>query len=131
MLCFIIILSKNCKICKKMKNLPFHQMKQRNIAKIHCGRPSWYMARIVLICIEYMLPIDHFVSRFLFCITARVKCCVAAVKCCPVIHFSVVISFWSLGIIDASTIECWELRGMLHLFRLNQTESIFMPLCCY
>jgi hypothetical protein len=35
-----------------------------------------------------------------------VKCCVAAVKSCPVLHFSVVIFFWSFGIIDASTIKC-------------------------
>jgi hypothetical protein len=37
------------------------------------------------------------------------RCCVAAVKSCPVLHFSVVIFFWSFGIIDASTIKCWEL----------------------
>jgi hypothetical protein len=30
-------------------------------------------------------------------------------KSCPVLHFSVVIFFWSLGIIDTSTIKCWEL----------------------
>jgi hypothetical protein len=53
-----------------------------------------------------MLPRDPFVSRFLYFTTAGVKCCVAAVKICPVLHFSVVIFFWSFGIIDASTIEC-------------------------
>jgi hypothetical protein len=35
-----------------------------------------------------------------------VKCCVAAVKSCPVLHFSVVIFFWSFGFLDASTIKC-------------------------
>jgi hypothetical protein len=59
-----------------------------------------------------MLPRDYFVSRFLFFTTAGVKCCVAAVKSCPVLHFSVVIFFWSFGIIDAS--------------RLNQTESAIL-----
>jgi hypothetical protein len=53
-----------------------------------------------------MLPRDHFVSRFLYFTTAGVKCCVAAVKSCPVLHFIVVIFFWSFGIIDASTIKC-------------------------
>jgi hypothetical protein len=48
-------------------------------------------------------------SRFVYFTTAGVKCCVAAVKSCPVLHFSVVIFFWSFGIIDASTIKCWEL----------------------
>jgi hypothetical protein len=32
----------------------------------------------------------------------------AAVKKCPVLHFSVVVFFWSFGIIDASTIKCCE-----------------------
>jgi hypothetical protein len=56
-----------------------------------------------------MLPKDHFVSTFLYFTTADVKSCVAAVKRCPVLHFSVVIFFWSFGIIDASTIKCWKL----------------------
>jgi hypothetical protein len=41
--------------------------------------------------------------------TADVKCCVAVVKCCPVLNFSVVIFFWSFGIIDVSTIKCCDL----------------------
>jgi hypothetical protein len=56
-----------------------------------------------------MLPRDHSVSRFLNFTTAGVKCCVAAVKSCPVLHFSVVIFFWSFGIINSSTIKCLEL----------------------
>jgi hypothetical protein len=40
---------------------------------------------------------DPFVSRFLYFTTAGAKCCVAAVKSCPVLHFSVVIFFWSFG----------------------------------
>jgi hypothetical protein len=59
----------------------------------------------------------------------------------PVLHFSVVILFWSFGIIDASTIKCWELstaqagaRGregcstysLSLLYRLNQTESAIL-----
>jgi hypothetical protein len=48
-------------------------------------------------------------SRFLYFTTAGVKCCVAAVKSCLVLHFSIVIFFWPFGIIDASTIKCWEL----------------------
>jgi hypothetical protein len=56
-----------------------------------------------------MLLRDHFVSRILYFTTTGVKCCVAAVKSFPVLHFSVVIFFWSFGIIDASTIECLEL----------------------
>jgi hypothetical protein len=67
--------------------------------------------------------------------TAGVKCYVAAVKCFPVLHFSVVIFFWSFGIFDANTIKCWELStsqdgargacGMLHIFIIPhvQTES--------
>jgi hypothetical protein len=84
-----------------------------------------------------MLPRDHFVSRFLYFTTADVQCCVAAVKSCPVLHFSVLKLFWSFGIIDASTIKCWELsnahagargRGgrclysFSLMYRLNQTE---------
>jgi hypothetical protein len=53
-----------------------------------------------------MLPMDHFVSGILYFTTAGVKCGVAAVKCCLVLHFNVVIFFWSFGIIDASTIKC-------------------------
>jgi hypothetical protein len=53
-----------------------------------------------------MLPRDHYVSRFLYFTTAGVKYCVAAVKVASYIHFSVVIFFWSFGIIDASTLEC-------------------------
>jgi hypothetical protein len=30
-------------------------------------------------------------------------------KSCPVLHFSVVVFFWSFGIIYASTIKCWLL----------------------
>jgi hypothetical protein len=55
-----------------------------------------------------------------------------------VFHFSVVIFFWSFGIIDASTFKCWALstaqagaRGLGRcctyslslMYRLNQTES--------
>jgi hypothetical protein len=55
--------------------------------------------------------------------------------------FSVVIFFWSFGIIDASTIKCWELstaqagaRGregcctdtLSLMYRLNQTESAIL-----
>jgi hypothetical protein len=56
-----------------------------------------------------MLPRDHFVTGFLYLITAGVKCCVAAVKRCPVLHFSVVIFSLSFRIIDASTIKYWQL----------------------
>jgi hypothetical protein len=55
-----------------------------------------------------MLPMDHFVSRFLYFTTTGVKCRVAAVKSCPVLHFSVIF-IWSFGIIDTSTITCWAL----------------------
>jgi hypothetical protein len=95
----------------------------------------------LVILVWLMLPRDHFVSRFLCFTTAGVKCCVAAVKSCPVLHFSVVIFFWSFGIIDASTIECWELstaqagaRGREGcctysaslMYRLNQTDSAIL-----
>jgi hypothetical protein len=63
----------------------------------------------LVILLWLMLPRDHFVSRFLYFTTAGVKCCVAAATSCPVLHFSVVIFFWSFGIIDTSTIKCWEL----------------------
>jgi hypothetical protein len=90
-----------------------------------------------------MLSRDHFVSRFLYFTTEGVKCCVAAVKSCPVLHFIVVIFFWSFGIIDASTIKCWELstaqagaRGregcctysLSLMYRLNQTDSAILLL---
>jgi hypothetical protein len=72
-----------------------------------------------------MLPMDHFVSS---------QQHVAAVKRCPVLHFSVVIFIWSFGIIDASTIKCWELKtaqagaagceGCCTLHCLSCTDSI-------
>jgi hypothetical protein len=42
-------------------------------------------------------------------IYASQQYCVAAVKSCPVLNFSVVIFFWSFGIIESSIIKCWEL----------------------
>jgi hypothetical protein len=60
---------------------------------------------------------------------------------CPVLHFSVVIFFWSFGIIDASTIKCLELStaqagamgregcctySLFLMYRLNQTESAIL-----
>jgi hypothetical protein len=84
-------------------------------------------------------PRDHFVSRFLYFTTAGVKYCVAAVKSCTVLHFSVVIFFWSFGIIDASTIKCWELstaqvgaKGafrMLHLFIISHVQTQSNRVC--
>jgi hypothetical protein len=44
-----------------------------------------------------MLPRGHFVSRFLYFTTAGVKSCVADEKSCPILHFGVVIFFWSSG----------------------------------
>jgi hypothetical protein len=62
-----------------------------------------------VISLFLMLLRDHFGSRYLHITTARVKCCVAAVKSYPVLHFSVVNFFLSFGIIESSTIQCWEL----------------------
>jgi hypothetical protein len=100
------------------------------------------VCNVHVILLWLMLPRDHFVSRYLYFTTTGAKCCVAAVKCSPLLHFSVVIFFWSFGI----TFKCWELstaqvgpRGRegcctysLSLkYRLNQTESaIVMLFCC-
>jgi hypothetical protein len=79
----------------------------RDVAFIHypsCTdsiKPSLQFSRNFVVIMRQR---DHFVSRFLYFTTAGVKCCVAAV-----LHFSVVIFFWSFGIIDVITIECWEL----------------------
>jgi hypothetical protein len=45
--------------------------------------------------------------------TTDAKWCVAAVKSSPVLHFGVVIFVWSFGIIDTSTIKCWEILALL------------------
>jgi hypothetical protein len=113
----------------------------RDVAFIHylsCTYSSNQACNFHALLLWLMLPRDHFASRFLYFTTAGIKCCVAAVKRCPVLHFSVIIFFWSFGIIDASIIKCWELsttqagaRGhvgcctyLLSLkYRLNQTES--------
>jgi hypothetical protein len=75
----------------------------------HVQTQSNRVCNFLVILLWLMLPRDHFVSRFLYFTTAGVKCWVAAVKSCPVLHFSVVIFFWSFGIIGASIIKCWEL----------------------
>jgi hypothetical protein len=112
----------------------------------HVQTQSNRVCNSYVILLWLMLLRDHFVSRFLYFTTAGVKCRVAAVKSCPVLHFSVVIFFWSFGIIDASGIKCWELstvqagaRGregcctcsFSLMYRLNKTESaILMLFCC-
>jgi hypothetical protein len=81
--------------------------------------------------------------QILYFTTAGVKCCVTAVKSCPVLHFCVVMFFWSFGIIDASPIKCWELsaaqagaRGVRDVARIHYpscTDSIkpSLQFSCY
>jgi hypothetical protein len=75
----------------------------------HVQTQSNRVCNSYVILLWLILPRAHFVSRFLYFTTAGVKCRVAAVQSIPVLHFSVVIFFWSFGIINASAIECWEL----------------------
>jgi hypothetical protein len=102
---------------------------------------SLVLANTYNLLFKLMPPGDHFVFRFLYFTTAGVKCCVAAVKSCPVLHFSIVIFFWSLGIIDANIFHCWELStaqagarerkgcctySSIVMYILNQTESAIL-----
>jgi hypothetical protein len=58
---------------------------------------------------QWLWNVTYTFSRFLYFTTAVVKCCVAAVKSCLVLHFRVVIFFWSFGIIDSNTFKRWKL----------------------
>jgi hypothetical protein len=80
-----------------------------------------------------------FFSKCVYFTTAGVKVCVAAVKSCTVLHFSVVILFWSFGIIDATTIKCLELStaqagamgawGVLQLFIIPHVQTQSKRVC--
>jgi uncharacterized membrane protein len=103
----------------------------------HASNIRWYLSMT-------MLSRDHFVSRFLYITTSGVKCHLAAVKKLSHTYFTSVF-FLVHGIIDVSTISCWELsstkagnRGLevcctysLYLmYKLNQTESAIFIYCC-
>jgi hypothetical protein len=110
------------------------------VTHVHTQSNRVCNSRVILLWL--MFPKDQFISRFLYFTTAGVKCHLAAVKGCPVPHFSIVIFFWSFGIIDASTIKCWELstaqagaRGVRDVARIHYpscTDSIKpnLQFCC-
>jgi hypothetical protein len=82
------------------------------------------------ILLRFMLPRDHFVSRFWFCTTAGVKCSVAAVKSCPVLHFSVdIFSGLSGSLMPAQlSVENWiQLKPVLG--GLRDIALIYYPSC--
>jgi hypothetical protein len=75
----------------------WHELLSNLVCKYHIHLLFYFFLGIILF-------------GFLYIITADVKWCVAAVKGCPVLHFSVIIFFWSSGSLSPALFcMCWEL----------------------